>query len=309
MLIATRRRILGLLAAASAAPYLLRAVPPAFAAKNECFELKPFGAWKGLATNAQSGAKIGQIEFSNEDCDLRAEIQVGPSFDAKLVVYGDPDATPLPKDFLIKPDNRLLVKDADGGTALDEQLCGVCTEIRDDKVTIILPLAASAILRTAKSVEITLKLGSVEQCSFSLNCEDLRQALDWSTTRQAELAKDYDEKLCTPTQDCFITSACCEALGLADDCFELAALRRYRDQVLAKRSDGAVMIALYYRIAPKILAEIPAAERSTRLHRIYACYILPSAIAARLGLDALAYRLYARMMRRLMREFAQAASS
>jgi hypothetical protein len=307
MLINTRRRILGLLAATVAAPYLLRPIRPAFAAKNECFELKPFGAWKGLATNTQSGAKIGQIEFSSEDCDLRAEIQVSPSFDSKLVVYGDPDATPLPKDFLVKADNRLIVKSEDGSPAIDEQLCGVCTEIRDDKVTTVLPLAAGALFRSSKSVDITIKLGEKEQCSFTLNCEDLRQALDWATDRQAQLAKDFDAKACTPTaQECFITSACCEVLGLADDCFELTALRRYRDEVLMKMPDGAGEIALYYCVAPAILAEMPREERAARLGPLYARYILPSAVAAWLGFDGLTYRLYGSMMRSLMREFAVA---
>jgi hypothetical protein len=37
---------------------------------------------------------------------------------------------------------------------------------------------------------------------------------------------------------------------------------------------------------------------------IYARFILPSAIAAQLGLNRLAYRLYARMMGKLAREFA-----
>ena len=58
---------------------------------------------------------------------------------------------------------------------------------------------------------------------------------------------------------------------------------------------------------PAILAEMPTDVRAARLRVLYACYILPSAIAARLGLHALAYRLYARMMRALMREYARAA--
>jgi hypothetical protein len=37
---------------------------------------------------------------------------------------------------------------------------------------------------------------------------------------------------------------------------------------------------------------------------IYARFVLPSAIAARLGLNRLAFRLYRRMMRDLTREFA-----
>ena len=107
MVLNTRRRMIGLLAAAIGAPRLVPLVPPAFAAdkpakKPECFALQPFGDWKGVATNSQAGARIGQISFADADsCDLRGEISVADSYDAKLILYGDPDGTPLPKDFLI----------------------------------------------------------------------------------------------------------------------------------------------------------------------------------------------------------------
>jgi len=51
-----------------------------------------------------------------------------------------------------------------------------------------------------------------------------------------------------------------------------------------------------------ILAQLPDATRARRLLSIYACYILPSALAASLGLNALAYRLYGRMMDELSRD-------
>ncbi len=243
MLLNTRRRMLGLLAAAIGAPRLIQFTPSAFAAetgekpaskKSECFALQAFGDWKGTATNKQAGARIGQLTFSNPDaCDLRAEIQVAASYDAKLVVFGDPDGTPITKDFLVKPDNRIIAKNENGTTAVDEPLCGVCTDIRDDKVSIVLPLSTGALFRSAKSVDMAVKLGDAEECNFTLNCEDLRKALDWAVQRKDELAKSFDEDKCTPpAQGCFLTTACCEVLGLSDDCFELRTLRRYRDRVL-----------------------------------------------------------------------------
>ena len=42
----------------------------------------------------------------------------------------------------------------------------------------------------------------------------------------------------------------------------------------------------------------------TRLLSVYARFILPSAVAARLGLSGLDYRLYARMMSELAPDFA-----
>jgi hypothetical protein len=306
MLMNTRRRMLGLLAAAIGASRLLPSYTHAFAKTADCFALQPFGDWKGVATNSQSGARIGQIDFTNEDdCDLRAEIQVAPNFDTKLVIYGDPDATPLPKTFLIQPDNRLIVRTEDGNEAVNEPLCGNCTDIFDDKVSIVLPLACAPLLRESKTVEMAIKLGAKEECRFTLNCEDLRKALDWASERQDKLAADYEAKACTsPAQGCFLTTACCEILGLTDDCFELNALRHYRDRVLAAMPGGKDDIGLYYRIAPAVLERMPEQQRLPLLLSVYARFILPCAIAARLGCNALAYRLYARMIRELTREFA-----
>jgi hypothetical protein len=315
MLLNTRRRMLGLLAAAIGTSRLGPLVPPALAAKtdekptpkkSECFALQSFGDWKGVATNTQAGARIGQISFADADsCDLRGEISVAESYDAKLVLYGDPDGTPLPKDFLIKPENRLIAKNENGSIAVDEPLCGVCTDIRDDKVSIVLPLSTGAVFRAAKNVAMTVKLGDPKACSFTLNCEDLRKALDWAVEKKEALAKSLEDDKCTPpAKGCFLTSACCEVLGLTDDCFELRTLRRFRDGRLASTPGGNAAIAEYYRVAPAILDRLPPTERMPRLVSIYARFILPSAVAARLGLNRLAFRLYARMMRELVRDFA-----
>lgn len=310
MVLNTRRRMIGLLAAAIGAPRLVPLVPPAFAAdkpakKPECFALQPFGDWKGVATNSQAGARIGQISFADADsCDLRGEISVADSYDAKLILYGDPDGTPLPKDFLVKPENRLIAKNEDGSIAVDEPLCGVCTGIRDDKVSIVLPLSTGALFRAAKSVEMSVKLGDTKACGFTLNCEDLRKALAWAVEKKADLAKSLEDDKCEPAKGCFLTSACCEVLGLPDDCFELRTLRRYRDETLAAMPEGNAAIAAYYRLAPTILDRLPPEDRANRLLSVYARFILPSAIAARLGFDALSYRLYARMMDELVRDFA-----
>ncbi|HZS64840.1 MAG TPA: CFI-box-CTERM domain-containing protein [Xanthobacteraceae bacterium] len=99
---------------------------------------------------------------------------------------------------------------------------------------------------------------------------------------------------------CFLTSACAGRIGLADDCFELSVLRRFRDNVLAQMPGGADDIALYYRHAPEIVARIArSAAPSDELARLYARYILPSALAAWLGFDRTARRIYSAMMRDL----------
>lgn len=305
MLMNTRRRALGLILAAGMG-LRLPVIPRARAAEKECFDSKPFGPWKGLATDSQAGARINQVQFDNgEACDLHADVQVATSYDAKIVLYGDRDKIKLPKKFLIDSANRLIVRTADGKEAVNEALCGNCTDIFDNKVSVVLPLATAPLFRESATIEIVVKLGDKEECHLKLDCESLRKALDWAAKRQTELAQTYADQKCTPPEGgCFITTATCEILGLDDDCFELAALRRYRDQVLAKRPGGVADIARYDELAPPILARMPERTRKARLLVLYARYILPAALAAHLGFDALAYRLYRRMVEGLMRDFA-----
>jgi hypothetical protein len=104
---------------------------------------------------------------------------------------------------------------------------------------------------------------------------------------------------------CFLTTACVHYLALADDCFELSSLRRFRDNSLLRMSGGPEDIALYYKHAPQIVQHILAsADPSRDFARLYALYILPSAIAAQLGFDRAARRIYTRMMRDLAARYA-----
>jgi hypothetical protein len=183
-------------------------------------------------------------------------------------------------------------------------LCGNCTDIFDNKVSVVLPLATAPLFRESATIEIAVKLGDKEECRLKLDCESLRKALDWAADRQTALAQQYADQKCTPPEGaCFITTATCEVVGLDDDCFELAALRRYRDQVLAKRPGGLADIARYYELAPLILARLPKSTGRARLLPLYARFILPAALAAQFGFNALAYRLYRRMVDGLVREF------
>ena len=153
MLLHTRRRALGLLLAAGAA-MRLPALSPVFAqAKKECLESKSFGPWRAQASDRQAGARINEVTF-DKPCDLQVQVQVSESYESKLVIYGDPDDAPLPKDFLVNPENRLIVRGANGEAAVDEPLCGNCTDIFDDKVSIVMPLATAPLLREERSVVV-----------------------------------------------------------------------------------------------------------------------------------------------------------
>jgi hypothetical protein len=296
MLLNTRRRAIGLILAGAAASRL----PRASAKPAECFATQPVPPWVAIASNTQAGAKIGQVAFLDPShCDLRAEVQISASLDGKLVVYGNPEKTRLPKKFLIKPENRLLVRTSTGLVAVDEPLCGVCTDIHDDKVSIVLPLACRPLFESEGEIEMAIKLGSIEECRFKLNCDALRKALAWAESQREILAQGFEEEQCLPPKSCFITTACCEVLGLPDNCFELRALRRYRDEILCQTAEGRASIALYHALAPALLAALEEKKRAEILRFVYARFVLPSAIAAHFGFDRLAFRLYTRMMQKL----------
>ena len=103
---------------------------------------------------------------------------------------------------------------------------------------------------------------------------------------------------------CFLTTACVEHAGLDDDCFELRTLRSFRDTVLVEMPGGRKDIPRYYDEAPVLVRRLKASpRRDLELSRLYICFILPSVLLARLGLNRWAYRTYRAMMRDLATRF------
>jgi hypothetical protein len=58
--------------------------------------------------------------------------------------------------------------------------------------------------------------------------------------------------------DCFIATACAEARGLPDDCYELSLLRLFREEYVAKLPDGEAVLAEYREKAPEVVFAIEA---------------------------------------------------
>ncbi|WP_397542844.1 hypothetical protein [Roseovarius salis] len=105
------------------------------------------------------------------------------------------------------------------------------------------------------------------------------------------------EPYAAPPGACVITTACAELGGLDDDCFELSALRRFRDRYMAARPDRADLVAEYYKKSPILLRELTLTPRRERiLARAYAMYVLPAALLAAAGMDEACFRLYRRGM-------------
>lgn len=75
---------------------------------------------------------------------------------------------------------------------------------------------------------------------------------------------------------CFITTAACEYFGKPDDCYELTALRQFRDGWLALQPGGEAAIREYCRVAPSIVEALNASSQRDVIYTdIWNCYILP----------------------------------
>lgn len=93
--------------------------------------------------------------------------------------------------------------------------------------------------------------------------------------------KNYDYGDCpiykgNDTSGCFLTSACVEAKGLADDCYELTVLRKFRDEYMMNLECGKCEIDHYYHVAPVIVEKIKVNEKSTTIFEcIYEELVVP----------------------------------
>ncbi|HET6763557.1 MAG TPA: CFI-box-CTERM domain-containing protein, partial [Longimicrobiaceae bacterium] len=101
-------------------------------------------------------------------------------------------------------------------------------------------------------------------------------------------------------EGCFLTTACVEARGLADDCAELTTLRAFRDGYMRAQPAGRAMIEEYYRIAPAIVRRMKASPRYPQeIAALYDRLVAPAVALVQAGRNTEALRLYAAEVRRL----------
>lgn len=103
---------------------------------------------------------------------------------------------------------------------------------------------------------------------------------DNHSTRDAAqqiLQQIQDEKTKRANQNnCFVTTAVCDSFGKADDCYELTAFRKFRDGWLSVQPDGKSLIAEYYAIAPRIVANINRLADAKEIYKsIWQKYLAP----------------------------------
>lgn len=108
------------------------------------------------------------------------------------------------------------------------------------------------------------------------------------------------------TSGCFLTSACVEARGLADNCRELTVLRAFRDGYMRTTSTGAADICEYYHTAPAIVEKIKVLPDARDIFdRIYAELVLPCVEMIESGKNEDAYRLYKNYTKMLQVQYIQ----
>ena len=287
----TRRRALGLLLAA--APLLRPPVlPRALAAKKDCFESKAFGPWKAQATNSQAGARINEVTVRRALRPARGDPGRRELRRQARGLWRCRDcaaAEEIPEAAGEPADRARRSRQGGRQRAALRQLHRHFRRQGEHRAA----ARHRAVLPRRQILRDRHQARRQGRMPLQGRLRELaRRRSTWASERKEALAASAADEKCEPPEGCFITTACCETLGLADDCFELRMLRRYRDEVLAKRPGGAGEIAAYYALAPLILARLPHEAREQRLRSVYARYILPASLAAqmrtqRAGLSAL----------------------
>lgn len=131
-------------------------------------------------------------------------------------------------------------------------------------------------------------------------------SIDSDTVHRYCWGYHYEEcpryKSASSSGGCFLTSACVEAKGLSDDCYELTVLRSFRDEWLRNTEEGKVAVAEYYCVAPIIVEQIQRREDSvTIFHKIYDELVVPCVSLIEAGKNQETYELYRGYTLRLKR--------
>jgi hypothetical protein len=251
----------------------------------------------GLATPASTYRSVRKLSDSVADADFKYRYyKTSYSYEINFRLRRDPAAATF--------DVSLVASDGTGNRASLSPK--EAKKAKNGEVSVKLDLNAwfrepDNLLRRAKSSTITVANAGTQLFSIELTSNGFAEAADFVRREQARLELMEKNKQCEG--DCLLTTACCELIGLDDDCFELRTLRAFRDGPLAAMPGGKEDVALYYQRAPLMLAEIDRRGDSRLLLQLYATHILPSALAARLGLNGLARTLYTDMMARLERRY------
>jgi hypothetical protein len=111
------------------------------------------------------------------------------------------------------------------------------------------------------------------------------EAFDWGPGSSGDASGDYDAS-------CYLTTAACDILGKPDDCAELVAFRRLRDELLDHRATRW-MVKKYYRDAPSVAIRMRQHPRRIEIaEKMFSVHIPKVMAALRKKNTQMAARLY-----------------
>lgn len=100
---------------------------------------------------------------------------------------------------------------------------------------------------------------------FEMGKKWFQRAVDLGHPEAADVLAQFKKKY--EDDDCFITAAVYGSFGKPDDCAELTAFRKFRDNWLINQPDGKSLITEYYAIAPQIVEKINALSDSATIYK------------------------------------------
>ena len=96
----------------------------------------------------------------------------------------------------------------------------------------------------------------------------------------------------------------CDSFNKADDCYELTAFRKFRDEWLVNQADGRSLIDEYYRIAPAIVEKINKLTDAAQVYKnIWTDYLKPCLKLIESGENSACKAKYVEMVRYLQKRF------
>ena len=128
-------------------------------------------------------------------------------------------------------------------------------------------------LKKAKSGDITAMFDVCEMYFHGYGCEkSIINSEMWRQQGKITISNRTGREY----RPCFVTTAVCGSLGKPDDCFELTAFRKFRDGWLTAQPNGKTLIAEYYAIAPRIVANINHLADAKEIYKhIWQKYLAP----------------------------------
>lgn len=94
-----------------------------------------------------------------------------------------------------------------------------------------------------------------ERSGYKWYCTSYHSYEDPDLVRECRRYEDANQ-----SGGCFLTSACCQYKGLSDNCYELTALREFRNNYLMNSDSGTTLVNEYYSIAPELVEKINRRE-------------------------------------------------